>query len=318
MFIQALLLVAVMVVISGSILMSTIVTARSALHQSLIAQSQAAMSDATADFVTWATDRVQRKNAEVSWRPIKDSNGKSDTSEFKPLCDSKRAASSTSGPCTHFVSANWMVVGATTPGGRPQAGAGNAMQRTQVNNLARTVDEQRIAAIVSVDVQSADGRHTFSSDSREITARIFDASPYVVVTGVRAVSAINGTIKTSEGDSGGYRGSKDDASVQSSPNPQYPTSVTDTRIVTTVNCVNTTSVNPGNPYNEAHNHIIEVGRDGDADWSYEMACTPTYRPTPAPVGVTGYLAPIGDTYATVDDNSSRSFARIAKGSTFPR
>jgi len=315
---QALLLVAVIVMISGSILMSTIVTAKTAFHQALVGESHAAMSDATADFVTWAANRVRAANAEVSWLPIKDSSGRSDTSETKPLCGSTRVASDPSAACTHAMHATWMITGATTAGGRPPAGGKSPAQETQVDNLARTVDEQRITAIVSVDVQSADGRRTFASESREITARTFDASPYVVVTGVRAASTINGTMHTSEGDSGGHLGFKDfgDNPTRSKPNPQHPSYFTDTRIVTDVDCVNSVGFDSKNPHNEAGSHIIQVGRDGDSDWSFEMPCSPTYSPTPTP-NVPGYLAPVGNTYATVEDNSTGLFKRATKSSGFP-
>jgi len=287
---QALLLVAVIVMISGSILMSTIVTAKTAFHQALVGESHAAMSDATADFVTWAANRVRAANAEVSWLPIKDSSGRSDTSETKPLCGSTRVASDPSAACTHAMHATWMITGATTAGGRPPAGGKSPAQETQVDNLARTVDEQRITAIVSVDVQSADGKRTFASESREITARTFDASPYVVVTGVRAASTINGTIRTSEGDSGGHLGNYESAYVkyQSTPNPNYPSVVTDTRIFTTVACVNSVGFDSKNAFNEAGSHLVPVGRDGDADWVFEMPCSPTYSPTPTP-NIRGYI-----------------------------
>jgi len=317
---QALLLVAVIVMISGSILMSTIVTAKTAFHQALVGESHAAMSDATADFVTWAANRVRAANAEVSWLPIKDSSGRSDTSETKPLCGSTRVASDPSAACTHAMHATWMVTGATTAGGRPPAGGKSPAQETQVDNLARTVDEQRITAIVSVDVQSADGKRTFASESREITARTFDASPYVVVTGVRAASTINGTMHTSEGDSGGYPGIRTNHfdAIRSTPDPRAPAVVTDTRIITDVDCVNSVDFDSNNPYHGDGSHIIQVGRDGDADWAFEMPCLPTYSPTPSPPNIAGYLAPVGNTYATVEDNSTGSFKRAAKGSGFPR
>jgi len=192
-------------------------------------------------------------------------------------------------------------------------------QETQVDNLARTVDEQRITAIVSVDVQSADGKRTFASESREITARTFDASPYVVVTGVRAASTINGTIRTSEGDSGGHLGNYESAYVkyQSTPNPNYPSVVTDTRIFTTVACVNSVGFDSKNAFNEAGSHLVPVGRDGDADWVFEMPCSPTYSPTPTP-NIRGYITPVGNTYGNVEDNSTGSLKRAAKGSSYPR
>ncbi|MDP9025271.1 MAG: hypothetical protein M3N13_07850 [Candidatus Eremiobacteraeota bacterium] len=315
MMIQGLLLVAVIAVISGTILTSTLVTAKTALHQTLAAQSRTAMSDATADFVTWAKARVQRDGAQTSWGPRQTQSLANDTSEFKPICDIA-AINSANAPksCDHWEHNTWVVTGATTPAGQP-AGAAQKDKPpgTTVSNLARTVDEQRITAFVSADVESKDGRYTFASESRQVTARIFDGPPYVIITGVRQISSSNGGVKTAEGDSGGYLdGSTKNygEGINSRPDPIHPDRITDTRIVTTVDCVNTLTASNIDPYsrgNEANALVIDVNRQGDSDWAYQMPCAPAYKTPDVPNK--GYIAPVGTTYATVDDQSSQSELR---------
>lgn len=312
MLVQGLLLVAIVVLISGSILTSTIVTAKTALHHALIVQSQTAMGDATADFVAWAQDRVRSQNARTSWAP-RTIGGKPDTVEFKPMCAA--ASATTNDPeCAHAERISWVVTGSTdwalpTSSLRTPSYSG-AM------NMSRPVDEQRISAILSVDVDSPNGRTTYASASREITARVFDASPFVVITGVRETVSNNGTVDANQGDTAG------NASVgrfsQQLPDPSKPSVRTDTRIVTTVECQNSAEVEQNDPRSGTGTTIIEAGRDGDMDWTYQTPCEPAYA-TPPPPPDPAYIAPVGHTFETIDGDRSTSW--IEYGNTkknFPR
>lgn len=301
MLVQAMLLIAVIVVISGSLLTNAIVTARAGFAQAVQAQSRTSMSDATADFVSWAQARVRNGGTQASWRR-QIVGGKSDSEEFRPICDPTVAAKSTAAACSHWEHNSWMVTGGTTVGSQTQPAArGQVAGGVKVFNLARTVDEQRITAVISVDVESPDGRQTYASDSREVTARIFDAPPWVVVTGVKEVGTMNGSIGAGEGDSGGFSNSPAFSQVaMATPNPGLPANVTDTRIITTVTCANSQSFAQTNPI-DGRDSIISVGRDGDADWRYELPCAPRSPPT---VPDKSYIPPDGTTYATGDNNSS--------------
>ena len=306
MLIQAMLLIAVIVVISGSLLTNAIVTTRAGFAQAVQAQSRTSMSDATADFVTWAQGRVRTRTTQTSWkRQIV--AGKGDTEEFRPICDPIVAATDTTAACSHWEHNTWMVTGGTTGGSQTQPKPFGVVDGgVKVVNLARTVDEQRITAMVSTDVESADGRETYASDSREITARTFDAPPWVVVTGVKGVGTMNGAVGAGEGDSGGYYGDPRYNSHQTLPSSSNPAGITDTRIITTVQCVNSYNISESSPLQNSTLSVINVNRDGNRDWQYELPCSPTYKgptvPDPA------FIAPHSSTYDTVDD--SRSFATL--------
>lgn len=318
MIVQGLLLIAVIAVVSGTILTTTLVTAKTALHQTLVAQSRSAMSDATVDFVSWAQARVRAGGAQTSWSPRQTPSLSNDTNEFKPICDATSIPKDGVPACDHWEHNAWMVTGATTPAGQPPTTLRSASPGTTVSNLARTVDEQRISAIISTDIESKDGRHTYASESRQVTARIFDAPPYVVITGVRTLSSINGSLQAAEGDTGGYRQARDtyfNTRSNGRPDPLHPSNLTDTRIVTTVDCVNTGNENKQDPFavsNHADNLVIDMNRPGDADWAFQMPCDPTYRTPPVPN--VGYIEPTGSTYATVDDAASN--ARLERAATF--
>lgn len=313
MLVQGLLLIAVIVLVSGSIITSTIVTAKTALGHAVRAQSQTAMSDATADFVAWAHDRVKASNARTSWAP-RVVLGKSDTTEFKPMCGANHSASVPSPECQHYENVSWVVTGSTTAP-PPASASARLYTGALAENMSLPVDEQRISAIISVDVDSANGRQTFASASRMVTARVFDVEPFVIITGVREVAASNGAVSTGQGDSAGQSDFRKNA--PKSPDPFYPSNFKETRITATVNCKNSADVNQNNPRSGTGTSIIQAGRDGNMDWSYQTPCNPTYA-TPQPVLDPSYIAPVGDLYATVDGDQSRVWSGNSKLRSFPR
>lgn len=314
---QGFLLIAIMLVVTGSILTSTLVTTRAALHQAIASQARTAMSKATVDFVTWARERVRAENAQTSWAPKMLPTGQSDSAEFKALCSPAQLAGAIVAPaCRHRMYAKWVVTGSTTA---PVQGGGTAPGIA--TNMARTVDEQRIAAVVSVAIESDDGRQTFGSASREITARIFDASPWVVVTGVRDLAATNGSVFSGEGDTGGVAG--DDnlrGGFSNTPDPNNPSNLVDTRILSDVHCLNSPLVVQNDPRSRTETTIQEMNRQGDMDWSYELLCSPTY-PTPAPTGInlTEYVNPSNGTYAALEGDQTTRWSPQNKAQVlFPR
>lgn len=315
MLVQALLLVAVIVLISGSILTNTVVTAKNALSHSLVVQSQAAMSDATAEFVAWAQDRVKKSNTHTSW-DSKIINGRSDTNEFKRMCDQIRLRDTLEPECIHSEYLTWKVTG-STDFSLPQGLERSSNILSKAQNMSRPIDEQRIAAIISADVDSIDGRVTFASASRIITARVVDAAPYVIVTGSRELSTSIGTIGTALGDSAGEGAAYRDR-PKATPDPTAPNRYTNTLITTTVDCINTPDLNPADPTSGETSGLIQEGRDGNMDWIYQSACVPAYATPPPPMDP-HYIAPNGNIYATEAGNNSQVWSPIRPNlSTYPK
>lgn len=315
MLVQALLLVAVIVLVSGSIVTSTIVNAKTALSHAVVAQSHAAMSDATAEFVLWAKQRVRDGSTHTSWSPHVVS-GRPDNTIFRNMCGASRASSTNDLGCDHAEKISWSVIGTTD---RP-AIASNAIRQnapSYAENMSRPVDEQRISAIVSADVDSGNGRLTYASASRMITARIFDTIPYVVITGARDVASSSGSTKANQGDSGGHNPGPIILRKSNRPDSSVPSEYTETRISATVNCKDSPSIDPRNPY-AATGGPIEAGRDGDSDWSFEIPCEPMYA-TPPPTTDPAYIAPRGTLYSTIDGNNTATWAVDSTSSgDFPR
>jgi len=136
-----------------------------------------------------------------------------------------------------------------------------------------------------------------------VTARIFDAKPYVVVTGSRDVATGSGDLKTSEGDSGGV--SAEEFLIHKYPRPEKmnPSSYVDTRIVTSIDCVNSlTAASQSDPYIDLGTSLNRsIRKYGNQDWAYEVPCAPNYY-VAAPSDLKGYIAPVAGTYATVQDS----------------
>lgn len=303
MLVQALVLVAVIVLVSGSIITSTIVSVKTALNHEVAAQSKTAMSDATAEFVLWAQQRVKYGTTHTSWLP-RSVSGHPDNRLFRNICGGLPRAPFNDPTCDHTESISWTVLGTTD---KPII-ANNATRyyaSSYAENMSRPVDEQRISAVVSADVDSSNGRLTFSSSSRMITARIFDTPPYVVITGTRAIESGSGSISSNQGDSGGHPADSNGKGRFKRPDPSQPNTFTETRIEATINCEDSKSVDPGNPY-AAMTAPIEAGRDGNMDWSFQIPCVPAYA-TPAPPTDPSYIAPTGTLYSTVDGNHSAAW-----------
>lgn len=313
MLMQSLLLIAALVAISGTILTSTLVTAKNGFHQAMMTANQTAMSGATADFVAWAASYVQPGNAAAGNAQTHNAQTvwpKQFTTEFKPMCSSQGTALAAPAPCQYYVYAKWVVTGATTAGGIRTApvGAPPATHVSTVKNLADTVDEQRISATITVDINDPTGKKTFASTSREVTARIFDAIPYVVITGIRDVGTQEGNYSASEGDTGGAVNvtAYNSGNKLATPDPNHPAKATDTRLITSIDCNNSPGVSQLNALlNSTHSVDYSLRPYGNQDWAYEAQCTPAVVVTPPPT-ITDYIAPIGSSYGSAHDNPATS------------
>jgi hypothetical protein len=318
MLMQSLVVIAAMLVLTGSILLETLLTARSSLHQAMAARTQTAMTDATASFVQWAQQQVATYGAgnAAAWpaqsAPLQDNN----------ICPVASATTgSTPPPCTFAAFDTWQIRGSTngssaTTNGTPVPGIADAQ------NLAPTVNEQRLAATITVRITDPTGRRTYADRTRDATARIFEAPPYVVVTGERDVTAEVGSIHADEGDTGGAA-QPGGLSRQnySSPNPYFPADDTDTRIITSIDCLNRT----GFDENEAAQTAVSGAVDysfhpyGNRDWAFEVACDPPGGSPSPPPGIQGYIQPTGSLYQTSpSDMSNRWVPGTTSNSPFAR
>jgi hypothetical protein len=306
---QTLIVIASIVVLSAAILTSTIVSAKNAFHQLVIAKTQTAMNDGTSQFQFWAQKFVAKYGTEADWQ----AQSAQQTSIFQPMCANETAN------CTFFETLQWKVTGATS--GVPTPASSDAPTSIAVN-MTPAVDEQRISATITTIVSDATGRTLYGGRTEEVTARVFDVSPYAVITGTHDLGSISGSIQASEGDSAGV---EDDNYGQHDATPILadPSAYTNTLVKATIECGNTALFDESNPestVNDGTKLFDPRFRDGgDLVWAFEMPCTPTYGVPAAPAWATNYVQPIGSTYQIDSSNSNTTWQKgDAEQSTFAR
>ena len=272
-------------------------TAKKSVHELLLTKTQIAMNNAVGDFETWAIQRVKSSNTQTAWPTTF-------TRNIKSTCGLPK--------CQYWAYSQWLVTGATTSLPRQET---TTTKNATALNLATAVDEQRISAQITVSLDDASGKTTYSSATREITVRTLNVAPYVVITGVKDSGTAFGQARSVEGDTGGF---SDPTAVDLlSPNGNYPAGKTDTRIHTDIDCLNSSSgANQDDPYADhaaSVNHSIR--NFGDQDWQFEIPCTPTYaKEVIVPQDLPGFLPPHGRTYGTV---ASDEFNKWNKGAGQP-
>lgn len=273
MLVQTVVLISAMVVLAGTILSGGLVTARAAEHQAMLSRIYVAMSDAKGAFVASTQSFVQKYGTEQQVWPVH-------RTQLQPLCsgDDGRPYTVNGSRCGYFESLSWAVTGTSAK----RVNSGSSPGVAVANYLANTVDEQRVSATVAVQISDATGDILYGERSQEITARVFSAPPYVVITGVRDVGAQAGGFRASEGDTGGALAQTANTYVSRSPNPSFPAAYTDTRILTTIDCVNslpTTGAAIPKAFFDSRFH-----RYGEHIWAYESSCTSgSYATIGAPI-----------------------------------
>lgn len=285
MLMQSMVLLAAIIVISGTLLTNSLMTAKKNLHELLLTKTQIAMNNTVGDFEAWASQRVESSNTQTTWPTTF-------TRNIKSTCGLPT--------CQYWAYSQWLVTGATT--GLPRQANMTTTNATALN-LATAVDEQRISAQITVNIDDASGKSTFSSATREITARTLNVAPFVVITGVKDLETASGQAGSVEGDSGGYSSPK--FYYQSKPDSNFPNEMTDTRIKADVDCNNSVAGrNQDNPYKDNAISIDHSVRQfGDQDWAYEVPCTPTYRnQIVVPQNLPGFQEPVGRTYSTISSD----------------
>jgi hypothetical protein len=316
MLLQCLLLVATLAIIGSTLLTSTLVSAKAKFHATLIQAGRSAMTDATAKFVAWTQSNVRDNGIDQLsvWA------AKPQASSRQPACGGETSApgSTTSSDCRLFRTIEWNITGSTDPSDaiRPTS------LESEATNLATAQDERRISATVNVAITDSSGLTVYSMQSRELTARIFHAFPYVGVTGERDASSQTGSIGSAEGDTGGFidetKNFKEGSSLSALQASANPASQTGTTLLTTMDCSNSIMNSSPNPQLDNQNVMFARVRPfGNLAWVYEAPCKSAdpVNPNTAPVG---YKPPVGNTYgsqATYDehwkknDDNQSSFAR---------
>jgi len=311
---QSLLLIATLIIMGSALLTSTLVNAKTAFHQMVARKTQAAMSDATSEFTAWAQENVRTNgiaqlpvwSAKVQQRPLQ--------SLCKPA-ETGGAAASPPSSCALFQRIQWNVTGHT---GSISNAASNDTLLSTASNIATAQDEQRISATITVAITNASGTLTYANHSREVTARLFHAFPYLVITASRDASTDAGEIESSEGDTAGAASQYLQTASASGPVADEPATFTNTEIRTTVDCRNTANQPPSNSRQGGNNaSFVQLRRYGNLSWAFEVPCAPSTQ-IDARTIPPNYLPPDGAVYqdrSTINaswfkgDENNSSFAR---------
>ena len=302
---QTLILIASIVMLAGAILTSSLVSARDAFHREVAAKTQTAMTDATEQFLAWARGNISANGTEQNWK-----GATNPTTISKSMCINATA-------CRFYQTTRWIVTGATT-GNSPQKGSNQST--STAHNLATAVDEQRLSATVSVAVSDMTGHNIYGGRALEITARLFEAAPYIVVTGVRDLTSESGVSRSSEGDSGGVNDTTQNGKALATPSTIYPARYINTVIIASLNCENTLAFNEANPtatVDRGNGNIVQTRQGGSMAWSFQLPCTPTYGVPSAPSGTQDYNAPIGNAYQIEPSSKSSSWITNANLDLLP-
>jgi hypothetical protein len=284
MLIQALLTMAIIALLAGTILTSSLVAARSAIHEQASRHVQFALDRGTNVFTTWAAHFVRSHTASGAWPTLEQ------TTAPESMCDSA------ADHCHVFATVAYRItgssaIGSSTPG--DVAGVDEAL------NLQSLVHEQRVSAEVTATVTNDSGV-ALASGTREITARVFDVSPWVVVTGARNVTTVLGSVHAAEGDTAGVTATATQgiADPVMTPDPQRPSNFQATVINVTMTCSN--SVANGN---QSHPRVDNRAPGNlNLPWgvqlqhgAYETPCKPEYGlSTTSPVPVDAYIPTDGN------------------------
>lgn len=269
--IQVLALVAVIFTLALAALTSASLAARAALDRFAAHATDAALRDALARYTSDVRAIVAAQGASGPWPASPQTDPfPHDTSLPQPLCSDESLTKA----CPFSYTSSWTIDGHTNA-----AAGGTAAGPDTANNLQRAViDEERIAGSVSVRLTDRRG-NVVAERTRFVTARVFDAAPYAIVSGMRETTTVNGWFAAAQGDSAGTPARSDGAGLAdaAAPDPSNPDRYRDTRINVEMDCVEESS-----PFDESDPFAdnAAVGDDG-LPWgvsgrAFEVPCNPTY------------------------------------------
>jgi hypothetical protein len=278
---QSLLLVATLAIIGSTLLTSALVSAKARFHASIVETGRSAMTDATADFIAWTQSNV-RDNG-IDQLPVW--AAKPQTPNRQPACGggTNLPTSAASSDCKLFQTIEWNVTGFTNPSDAFRSTAAGS----EATNLATAQNERRISATVNIAITDQSGSVIYSRQSRELTARIFHAFPYVAVTGERDASSETSSIASAEGDTAGYlrQTNRSSTATNATSIATDPATLTDTTLVTTIDCVGFAKpLTLTAPLDNGAASFVDVRGYGNLVWSYEVPCIPDkpVNPSTAP------------------------------------
>jgi hypothetical protein len=264
MLLQSMLIMAVLAILADAALLSSLASARIAMHEAATRNVQIALARGANDFTRWAAGQVYKNTASGAF-PVKE-----ETLPRESVCGRSVAGQS----CALFATISYRVTGSTSGSSAGGGRAGSA----SADNLQTLVDEQRISAEVIATIATGSGT-VLAVGTRQLTARAFDVPPWVIITGTRDISTVLGSIRAAQGDTGGQTNASAQPLVALTPDPLNPASFQDTSIRVTMTCTNSTenadSTRPTRDNNAPGNENMPWGVQAQHG-AYEAPCQPTY------------------------------------------
>jgi len=276
---QALVSVALVVAIAMALLQSALANAKIESRHVAARIVAGGLERGTADFVRWAARSVAAHGATTTWSTANVSDG------MQSACEANDAG------CGASLAISFAVVGSTA---NAIAGASLA------ENLQDALHENRIAATITATLADRSGAIE-SSATRLATVRVFDASPYAILSGVRDATTIASSVGAAQGDTAGAPAA-DGLATQGiappTPDPARPAADTDTTISVTMTCTNSeANDNASRPFADDN----APGNDGEP-WGvsggtgFEAPCEPAYAFSATPSIPADARPPIGGVY----------------------
>ncbi len=283
MLLQSLVLIAAMLVVTGALLMNGLYSAKAALHQRLMIASQTEMADATARFVSWARTEVEQNGSDPrNWSTMK-------SAEILP-CNRLLSLPQS---CPVSARVHWIVSGSTK--------SEDPTGRSLAENVSNLVVEHRLSATIYVTFVDDIHARIIGSSARQLTARIFAANPYVVITGTRSVNAAAGSEASSEGDSAGkYSRSSQQVHHSQLPISSEPASYTYTGINVVVDCINPPNTSNTLASTSGIAQLIDLRSIGNVAFAFRVPCSPSFTISNSPAG-----------YAASDSNQYQEDSTIS-------
>ncbi|MBD5634334.1 MAG: hypothetical protein IAI49_07625, partial [Candidatus Eremiobacteraeota bacterium] len=192
MLLQALLSIAFITILAGALLTSAFVDVKVASHQTLTKLASTALGKGTDEFINWAQIYVARHGASAAWPAATVSDAPEPICSPPPSAGNGAAATS---QCNSFVTISYAVVGES---------AASATGSDVAQNLQAALNENRIAGTVTATITDRSG-NVESSHTRMLTARVFDAPPFAILSGARDATTMANSIQSAQGDTAGYR-----------------------------------------------------------------------------------------------------------------
>jgi hypothetical protein len=189
-----LVILAFLLALAGALLENSARAVDIARRAQIVHASDAALSDGVADFTRGLAAYVARHGTEGPWPAA------AATSPPQPLCDATMAGANGS-RSDAVCGLTYRVSGTITDA---SGAATNAAPDAAANLQGSIIDEQRISAIVSVQLSGPAG--AAATRMRFLTYRVFATAPYAIVSGSRDITTVDGSAAAAQGDSGGIAG----------------------------------------------------------------------------------------------------------------